>query len=281
MHTMRFTATLVLSLTGLALTGCSAPPPGEDGSPSLPPGKLVIGYYPSWVSEGEGAYPVSKIPAHLLTHVNFAFADVSAETGTVVVGFPELDLPSDEGAGGIGNFAALNALKEKVVKPLSELRVACYYGCLLSRPAEIAFDDPEQPMIMERVLEAAGAETVSWSHRLECCGASHAVPLTDAVLRLVNDVLASARDAGADIIACACPLCQANLDMRQEGIRAKLGVAHNLPAVYFTQLLGIACGAAIFVVERRTWIDGRAITRARLVHPGATHRLVARTQPPI
>ena len=110
---MRFTATLVLSLTGLALTGCSAPPPGEDGSPSLPPGKLVIGYYPSWVSEGEGAYPVSKIPAHLLTHVNFAFADVSAETGTVVVGFPELDLPSDEGAGGIGNFAALNALKEK------------------------------------------------------------------------------------------------------------------------------------------------------------------------
>jgi GntR family histidine utilization transcriptional repressor len=46
-------------------------------------------------------------------------------------------------------------------------------------------------------------------------------------------------------------------------------------------LLGIACGAAIFVVERRTWIDGSAITRARLVHPGATHRLVARTQPPI
>ena len=48
-----------------------------------------------------------------------------------------------------------HALKEKVVKPLSELRVACYYGCLLSRPAEIAFDDPEQPMIMERILEAA------------------------------------------------------------------------------------------------------------------------------
>jgi heterodisulfide reductase subunit B len=137
----------------------------------------------------------------------------------------------------------LNSLKEKVVKPLSELRVACYYGCLLSRPSEIAFDDPEQPMIMERVLEAAGAETVSWSHRLECCGASNAVPLTDSVLRLVNDVLTSAREAEADIIACACPLCQANLDMRQDGIRAKLGITHDLPAVYFTQLLGIACGA--------------------------------------
>jgi len=45
-------------------------------------------------------------------------------------------------------------------------------------------------------------------------------------------------------------------------------------------LLGLAPGDAVFVTERRTWIDGRAITRARLVHPGATHRLVARTQPP-
>jgi heterodisulfide reductase subunit B len=79
---------------------------------------------------------------------------------------------------------------------------------------------------------------------MECCGASHAVPVTDAVLRLVNDILTSARDAGAEIVACACPLCQANLDMRQGGILAKLGVEHNLPAVYFTQLLGIACGAS-------------------------------------
>jgi heterodisulfide reductase subunit B len=138
----------------------------------------------------------------------------------------------------------LKALKEKVVRPLAELRVACYYGCLLSRPPEIAFDDPEEPTIMERILEAAGAKTVSWTHRLECCGASHAVPVTEAVLRLVNDILASARQAGAEIVACACPLCQANLDMRQEGIRAKYGVAYDLPAVYFTQLLGIACGAS-------------------------------------
>jgi len=122
--------------------------------------------------------------------------------------------------------------------------VACYYGCLLSRPTEIAFDDPEQPDVMERILEAAGAETVSWSHKMECCGASHAIPVGDAVLRLVNDILLSAKDAGADILACACPLCQANLDMRQGGISKKYGIAHDLPAVYFTQLLGLACGAS-------------------------------------
>jgi len=137
----------------------------------------------------------------------------------------------------------LAALKEKVGRPLEGLRVACYYGCLLSRPPIIAFDDPEVPEIMERLLRAAGAEPVNWTHRMECCGASHAVPLTDAVLRLVNDILISARDAGAEIVSCACPLCQANLDMRQDEIRKKLGVTHNLPVVYFTQLLGIACGA--------------------------------------
>lgn len=138
----------------------------------------------------------------------------------------------------------LEALKAKVSKPLEGLRVACYYGCLLSRPPEIAFDDPEQPTVMERVLEAAGASPVSWTHRLECCGASHAVPVTDAVLRLVNDILLSARSADADVVACACPLCQANLDLRQDGILKQTGVAHNLPAVFFTQLLGIACGAS-------------------------------------
>ena len=143
----------------------------------------------------------------------------------------------------LANDYGLEAIKGKVVKSLKELRVACYYGCLLSRPPEIAFDDPEQPTIMERILEAAGAQTVPWSHRMECCGASHFVPLTDAVIRLVNDILLSAREAGAEIIACACPVCQANLDMRQEGIVKKFGVTHNIPAVYFTQLLGLACGA--------------------------------------
>lgn len=138
----------------------------------------------------------------------------------------------------------LEALGEKVTKPLMGLKVACYYGCLLSRPPAVAFDDPEEPVIMERILEAVGAEPVNWTHRLDCCGASHAVPVKGAVLRLVNEILLSAEAAGADVIACACPLCQANLDMRQKKIRSVLGVDHRMPAVYFTQLLGLACGAS-------------------------------------
>ena len=158
----------------------------------------------------------------------------------------------------------LETLKGKVTKPLSDLKVACYYGCLLSRPPEIAIDDPEQPDIMERILQAAGAETVSWSHRLECCGASHAVALTDAVVRLVNDILLSARDAGADLVACACPLCQANLDLRQDGILKKYGTEHKMPAVYFTQLLGIACGASGKEVQiSKGFVDAAPVLKSK------------------
>jgi heterodisulfide reductase subunit B len=142
------------------------------------------------------------------------------------------------------NEYGLEQLKAKVVRPLEGLKAACYYGCLLTRPPIVAFDDHEQPRVMEKVLEAAGVEPVAWTHRLECCGASHAVPFTEVVLRLVNDILLSAKDAGAEIIVCACPLCQANLDLRQHAIISKFGIAHNLPAVFFTQLLAIACGAS-------------------------------------
>ncbi len=156
----------------------------------------------------------------------------------------------------------LDKVKEKVVKPLKDLKVACYYGCLLSRPKEIAIDDPEEPAIMERVLQAAGAETVLWSHRLECCGASHAIPLTDAVLRLVNDILASAKAAGAEIIACACPLCQANLDLRQAGVLKKYGIDYNIPAVFFTQLMGLACGASgKDVMIKKGVVDAESLLR--------------------
>jgi heterodisulfide reductase subunit B len=40
----------------------------------------------------------------------------------------------------------------------------------------------------------------------------------------------------------ACPLCQANLDMRQKQMEAKYDREYNLPVLYFTQLMGLAYG---------------------------------------
>ncbi len=123
------------------------------------------------------------------------------------------------------------------------LKVACYYGCLLTRPPKVTnFDDPEEPRFMDELLTAAGMEAVDWSHRTECCGATFALTRTEIVLRLTADILQMAQEAGADCISVACPLCHANLDMRQEDIAKKLGIKYEFPVFYFTQLLGMAFG---------------------------------------
>ncbi len=132
-----------------------------------------------------------------------------------------------------------------VVRPLSGLKVACYYGCLLSRPPEVTqFDDAEDPTLMDRLLETAGATVVDWPHKTECCGASFSITDPEIILDLSDRILEMARLAGADCIATACPLCELNLDMRQKDIAAKRGHRYDLPVFYFTQLLGIAMGAA-------------------------------------
>jgi len=131
----------------------------------------------------------------------------------------------------------------RVTQPLNGLKVACYYGCLLARPPDVTgFDDPENPTLMDKLLTAAGAETLDWPHKTECCGASYSITDVTIVHSLTREVLSMARAAGADCIAVACPLCQINLDMRQKEIEAKYGETFALPVFYFTQLLGLAMG---------------------------------------
>jgi heterodisulfide reductase subunit B len=143
----------------------------------------------------------------------------------------------------IANDFGLDKLKTSVTKPLAGLKVACYYGCLLTRPAGVPeLDDVEMPAIMEEILKAAGAETVEWTHRTECCGASYTVSATDVVVKLSNSVLASAKAAGADCIMVGCPLCHANLDVRQQEIEQTYKAQYGLPIFFLTQLLALAVG---------------------------------------
>jgi heterodisulfide reductase subunit B len=139
----------------------------------------------------------------------------------------------------------LERLEAAVQKPLTGLRVACYYGCLLTRPPEVPqLDCAEAPTIMERVIAAAGAESVNWSHRLECCGANFTLSRPGVVLKLSGEILASARRAGADCIMVACPLCHGNLDIRQQEIEEATGERYGMPVFYMTQLLALAVGVS-------------------------------------
>jgi heterodisulfide reductase subunit B len=137
----------------------------------------------------------------------------------------------------------MRKIAQAVKKPLKGLKVVTYYGCLLSRPPEVTkFDDPENPTLMDEVLEAAGATILEWPHKTECCGAGYSITDVTIVKRLTREILAMAKAAGADCIATACPLCQLNLDLRQKDTEKAAGETFNLPVFYFTQLLGLAFG---------------------------------------
>jgi heterodisulfide reductase subunit B len=141
------------------------------------------------------------------------------------------------------NDFGLDAVRGKVKRPLEGLRVACYYGCLLTRPPEIvAFDDAEHPMSMERLLAAAGAEPVEWPFKTECCGAGLSMTQPDVVRRLGHRLLSMAHEAGAQCIAVACQMCQMNLDLRQTDATRAHGEIPETPVLFITQLLGLALG---------------------------------------
>lgn len=137
----------------------------------------------------------------------------------------------------------LDALREKVTRDLSGLKVAAYYGCLLVRPPEVvAFDEPENPTSMDKLITALGAEAVDWPYKTECCGGSLGFTRTDLVLKLCLDLLQMAFDAGAECIMVACPLCQSNLDLRQAQVNKRYKKKFALPILYFTQFVGLALG---------------------------------------
>ena len=109
-----------------------------------------------------------------------------------------------------------DTLAERVVRPLAGLRAAPYYGCLLLRPYdEIHLDDPEAPTILHDLVRALGAEPVSFPYNIECCGSYLTVKDPEVSETLSRDIVASAREHGAQVIVTACPLCQFNLDYPQ------------------------------------------------------------------
>lgn len=136
---------------------------------------------------------------------------------------------------------------EEAAKPVTVqvpgLKIAPYYGCILSRPPKIAnFDDPENPVSMDRLLSSVGCEVVDFVFKMECCGAAFGVPKKDMVNKLTFKVLSMAVDAGANCIAVACPLCQQNLDLRQAQVNAAMGTSFAIPVLYFSQIMGLTYG---------------------------------------
>lgn len=134
----------------------------------------------------------------------------------------------------------IEAIKQKVTRPLSGLKVAPYYGCQVVRPYA-TFDEAWNPTTMDQILAALGAEIVHYPLKTKCCGGSLTGTVPEAGLRLCYILLKEATRRGADVIATICPLCQFNLDAYHDQITKRWDDV-RVPTVYFTQLMGLAFG---------------------------------------
>ena len=127
-----------------------------------------------------------------------------------------------------------DTLKEKVVNPLKGKKIGAYYGCLLLRPGKImAFDNPENPSVIEDFIRAIGAEPVIYPYRNECCGGYISLKEKEMAENMSKKVTDSAKGFGAEMLITACPLCLYNL---------KKNGNQTLPVYYFTELLAEALG---------------------------------------
>lgn len=171
----------------------------------------------------------------LKTHINKLLAEVGKEfKGTIEVKH-FLQVLIDE----IG----IEAIKEKVVKPLSRLKVAPFYGCHSLRPSKLLkLDDSERPQIFENLLGALGAEALDYRNKLKCCGGLLKGISDDTALALAREKLVNTTKAGADCISTLCPFCFVALDIGQLQVKSKFNEIYDIPILHYSELIALALG---------------------------------------
>lgn len=189
---------------------------------------------------------------------DFLYDEVDYEGGVRVMHLLEL-LRDDVG---------FDAVKERVVRPLKGLRVAPYYGCTLVRPTEAGIDDREEPRVMHDLLEALGAQVVDSPFKVECCGSYETVDRPEMVAEKCHRILADAVNRGADLVVTSCPLCEFNLDDRQEAISNIAPGFPGIPVLYFTSLMAMA-----FDLPKEEWglesatVDPLPVLKEKVLKP--------------
>ena len=137
----------------------------------------------------------------------------------------------------------LEKIKESVVKPLSSLKVAPFYGCHSLRPSKLLqLDDPERPQILENLLESLGAEAVQYRNKLKCCGGLLKGISDETALSLAREKLVNTSKAGADCITTLCPFCFVALDIGQIQVRSKFKEVYDMPILHYSELIALALG---------------------------------------
>jgi len=134
-------------------------------------------------------------------------------------------------------------IKEKVQKPLTQLRVAQHTGCHVIRPGKVVgFDDPENPTTLKNLIKATGAKCLDYMDETECCGAPIIGVNAEIPLQLAREKLSHVRAVGAQALITVCPFCHMMYDLNQPRIEKTFNEQFGIPILHYTQLLGLAMG---------------------------------------
>jgi len=137
----------------------------------------------------------------------------------------------------------LHRLREQIRVPLSDFRIAPFYGCYILRPSwDLGFDDPENPTSLEKVIRVAGGESVAYAGRTKCCGFPIILEKEAIAVAMAGQNMKEAKDEGADFMVTPCPLCHMSLDIYQDRAGQAVNTSLNLPILHLPQLLGLAMG---------------------------------------
>jgi len=147
----------------------------------------------------------------------------------------------------IADDIGAEAIRGQVVKPLSRLKIAPYYGCHIFRPGRLYKDstrslDSQNPQAMESIITAAGAEPIRFEHKDACCGFHTSLYDIPTSGMLISNILDEARRKGADAVITPCPLCHMNLDQLQDKAKKYGKRSVHMPVLHFEQLIGLAFG---------------------------------------
>ena len=141
------------------------------------------------------------------------------------------------------NDVGVDALSQKFKKSLKGIKAVPYYGCLLVRPSEVSkFDNPENPLSLDNLIKATGAECLPFTQKTKCCGGNLLMSKQDYAFILTKKLFDEAKAAGANCMVVACPMCHMLLDGQQSMVEKAHNTVINLPILYFTQLIGLAMG---------------------------------------
>lgn len=141
------------------------------------------------------------------------------------------------------NDVGLDAISQKITRPLKGLRVAPYLGCMVPRPDyEKRWSDTEYPNELDRLLKALGAEVIDFPLKTHCCGGHMTQIGPDVAFELIRRLVHAADQYKADMLVTVCPMCQMNVDAYQGEMNRYFKTSYHMPIVFFTQLIGLAFG---------------------------------------